>query len=499
MKHRLRYAPSPTGTQHIGGMRTLLFNYLFARHNKGNIVLRIEDTDTSRSKQEYIDDILACAKALSISFDELLQDGPYAPYIQSQRTDIYQHHCQKLLDLDKAYYCYTSQNRQYEDSDVRLGYDRSSRDLSKDEIKRYQEEYRKKNMRPVVRLKMPLEGNCILHDGIVETVQWNYKDVSPDPILLKQDGMPTYHLANVVDDHLMNITDVFRSQEWLSSSPIHLFLYSAFEWTPPKYYHLPLVLGEDGKKLSKRYGAMGVHELLKKGYLPQTLINAIALLGWSYDERSEFFTMEHLIRLFDVSAISKSPAVFNMKKLDWFNQHYIQEMERGALALLIREQCEQQYGKSFIGSSWAQDEKFLQSCAELVRSRIHTVQEISPLLDFFFKIPNIEHSIDMFQEKFSRNLVKMQYKGINDIVSSLLPECAVTDYEEVLAYAKRVETELRRFCQERQCSFGKVLMSLRIVLTGSSNTPPILPILVLLGKKRVKDTINKTKDYIDAL
>ena len=318
---RVRYAPSPTGMQHIGGVRTALFNYFFARSNGGTFVLRVEDTDQTRFDPRALQDIYDTFAWLGVSADESpAAGGAYGPYVQSERLDVYREYAEKLVAAGRAYWDYTSAKREHDDDSSGAdafagGYNYEGRDLSDAQIA----EYRAAGVKPVLRLLVPAEGKAEYEDLVLGTVKRKHKDLPADPILMKSDGFPTYHLANVIDDHLMGITHVLRAQEWVPSTPMHLLIYQAFGWEPPRFAHLPMVMGKDGSKLSKRHGATSVIEFRRKGYLPEAVTNYITMLGWSYDDSREFFTREELEELFSVEKINKAPAVFDYKKLDWYN------------------------------------------------------------------------------------------------------------------------------------------------------------------------------------
>jgi glutamyl-tRNA synthetase len=323
MSVRVRYAPSPTGLQHIGGVRTAIFNYLFARANKGTFILRIEDTDQERSHEEALKDLYDTLRWLGLDWDEgPVQGGDYGPYVQSERFDLYQEYARKLVKEGKAYFCYCTTERlaalrkeQQAGKSKYQGYDRHCRNLTEDQ----REAYEKQGIKPVIRLKVPLEGKTTFHDQLMGDISRKNTDISPDPVLLKSDGFPTYHLANVIDDHLMGITHIMRAQEWIPSGALHILLYEAFGWEPPVYCHLPMVMGKDGQKLSKRHGSTAVRDFRIQGYLPEAILNYISLLGWSFDDKTEFFTREKLEKVFTLEKINKAPGVFDFKKLLWFN------------------------------------------------------------------------------------------------------------------------------------------------------------------------------------
>ncbi|HDT12192.1 MAG TPA: glutamate--tRNA ligase [Candidatus Marinimicrobia bacterium] len=324
----VRFAPSPTGYLHVGGHRTALYNFLFARKNNGRFILRIEDTDRSRYVEGAVENLMNSLKAMGLDWDA----GPgkeddKGPYFQSQRRYIYDKEIIRLLKSGKAYRCFCSENRLAELRSKQVangeapGYDGLCRGLDPAEA-----EIRSQNESFVIRMKVPGEGSITFHDEIRGNVSVEYKRID-DQVLIKSDGFPTYHFANVVDDHYMSITHVIRGEEWLPSLPKHLLLYESLGWHPPVFAHLPLLLNPDKSKLSKRQGDVAVEDYLAKGYLPQALNNFLALLGWNPGDDREIFSMDELIELFSLDRVNKAGAVFNVEKLDWMNQQYIQSMD----------------------------------------------------------------------------------------------------------------------------------------------------------------------------
>jgi glutamyl-tRNA synthetase len=366
---RVRYAPSPTGFQHIGSVRTALYNYLFARSQGGEFILRIEDTDRERYVEEALQDIYETFEWLGFHWDEGPDvGGPKGPYFQSERVEIYRKYADELVAKGMAYPCFCSPERmdalrkEQAAGKTGMGYDRHCRDLS-DAARR---EAQAAGAAPVIRLKVPLAGSTTFTDALLGDVTVENKDINPDPVLIKSDGFPTYHLANVVDDHLMEITHIMRAQEWLPSAPLHKILYEAFGWAQPRLCHLPMVMGSDGHKLSKRHGATNIRELRKLGYLPEALINCIALVGWSYDDAREFFTLAELESLFSMEKINKAPAVFDYQKLEWFNGSYIRKLSAPAFAQAVKPLMRD--AGYLTGSS--SEETLLASLAPLVQERV---------------------------------------------------------------------------------------------------------------------------------
>lgn len=487
MSIRVRYAPSPTGYQHIGGIRTALVNYLFARSKNGTFVVRIEDTDRVRSQDKYFADLYSSLEWLTITPDESGKDGPYEPYIQSHRNDIYLKYINQLLAQGDAYYCFTSpqkkdsahipseHNNNYTDSQ----YDRSSRNLSTEEINTY----KKQGIIPVVRLKMPLEGKITIEDELLGKITREVKDIITDPILLKSDGFPTYHIANVIDDHLMHITHVIRSQEWIPSIPVHLYLYKCFDWAPPKFFHLPLVLGEDGQKLSKRNGSLSIKEVKRMGILPEALINCIVLLGWSFDDSREFFTLEELEHLFSKGKLNTSPSKFSMNKLKWFNAHYIRQLSIEQLCKLIWPYFLE---KKYLVDS-PEDYTRLLLLTPLIQTRLELLSDAPILLNYVFEEI---HTLN-FDSLIEKNGKEVLREGLH-LATQILEENWELNPE-------KLEQKIRKTITDpsiKKITLGQILMPLRIAITGSSVSPPILPLIKIIGKKTVLNRIEKSLAYL---
>ncbi|OJU81291.1 MAG: glutamate--tRNA ligase, partial [Chlamydia sp. 32-24] len=373
MSVRVRIAPSPTGDPHVGTAYMALFNLIFARHHKGTFVLRIEDTDRSRSRPEYEQNIYKALQWCNIQWDEGPDiGGPYGPYRQSERFEIYKEYAQILLDKGKAYKCFCTQEDLEEMRELaakqgkRQGYDRRCRNLSADEIA----EREKAGLPFVVRLKMPLSGECVYEDAIKGRITAPWADID-DQVLLKSDGFPTYHLANVVDDYTMKITHVIRGDEWMSSTPKHVYLYEAFGWTAPTFMHMPLLLGKDGKKLSKRKNPTSIFFYRDSGYLPEAFLNFLTLMGYSMTGDREIYSLEDVIREFDHKRIGVSGAVFDVQKLDWINQQYlIKNIPENDLWSRLRQ--------------WNFSDEYMSKLMPLCHSRIKTFGEFMELCDFFF-------------------------------------------------------------------------------------------------------------------
>jgi glutamyl-tRNA synthetase len=387
---RVRFAPSPTGDLHVGGARTALFNWIFARQHGGQFILRIEDTDQKRLLGESIAGILESLRWLGMDWDEGPDvDGPCAPYFQSQRLEHYREHVQNLVDSGHAYPCFCSAERlEQVRAEQRArkeppGYDRHCRNLSPDEVQAQLDA----GVTPVYRFKMPLDGNTSFYDLLRGEISYENRNLQ-DLLLLKSDGYPTYHLANVVDDHLMQISHIMRAEEWIPTAPLHIQMYQAFGWEPPIYAHMPVVLRPDGKgKLSKRDGAVNVLEYRDKGYLPEAVVNYLALLGWAYDDKQEFFSVPELIEKFNVEKVSPSPARFSFEKLEWMNQHYINHVLTVDQVTSRAVPWLQSAGLVGREASDSGSPEFarVRDTISLVKDRIKLLSEAPELVDFFFK------------------------------------------------------------------------------------------------------------------
>ena len=485
MKVRVRYAPSPTGFQHIGGVRTALFNYLFARARGGEFILRIEDTDRERYSREAMEDIYSTFDWLGFHWDEGPDiQGPLGPYVQSERAELYREHARRLVESGHAYPCYCSHQRLEElkteqrRQGTALGYDRRCRVLTSAQRQAFQQE----GITPVIRFKVPQEGTTVATDELLGAIQTSNTDINPDPVLLKSDGFPTYHLANVVDDHLMEITHIMRAQEWLPSMPLHVLLYKALGWKPPLYCHLPMVLGPDGQKLSKRHGATRVIEFKERGYLPEAVLNYIALLGWSFDDSREFFTLKELQELFSLDRLNKAPAVFDYKKLDWFNGMYIRKMTPDRLAAALEPYLQRPGWISKIPSE--DGRRRIEALVPLVQERLTVLSDVVHLVRFLFEeVPAPEA-----QELIPKRLDGAKTAQVLHRVCSLLEDFdGRTDEEN--------EQRFRAAAEQLGVKLGDMLMPVRVALTGSRVSPPLFESIRVLGvaktRQRLENALGK--------
>ncbi|OZV10222.1 glutamate--tRNA ligase [Tissierella sp. P1] len=489
---RLRFAPSPTGFIHIGSIRTALYNYLFARNNNGKFILRIEDTDQTRFVEGAIENLIESLHWAGIEYDEgvfvedgkVVQKGNHGPYIQSERLDIYKKYVDELIEKGHAYYCFCSKERleQVREEQKIKGlvpkYDGFCRNISIEEAKKRianGEEY-------VVRLKLPQNYDVKFHDLVRGDIVINTDDID-DQVLLKSDGYPTYHMAVVVDDHLMEITHIVRGEEWLPSTPKHIYLYEVFGWEKPVYVHLPTVLNKDRKKLSKRQGDVSVEDFKDKGYLPEGLVNYLALVGWSPEDNQEILSMEELIQKFSFERVSKTGGIFDKDKLDWVNGHYIRSssVERitdMAIPYLIK--------ADFIDREFVQDRyEWLKLLVHTVQESLNTVSEVVNKVEFIFK-----DYVDILEED-ALEIIKAEQVGI--VLTAIKEE--LNNIEEIdEEYAKG----FMKIIQKATGVKGKNLfMPARVALTGMAHGPEFVNILVLLGKENILKRIDYVeKNYI---
>lgn len=486
MDVRVRYAPSPTGLQHIGGVRTALFNYFFARSMGGKFILRVEDTDRERFSEESLKDLYDTLEWLGIDWDEgPVKGGAYGPYVQSERSELYKKYAGQLVAEGKAYHCFCTPERLSDLREVQkkekqpYGYDRHCRNLSDEEIAKKKEE----GLKSVIRLKIPLEGETSFEDLILGKVTRKNKDISPDPVLLKSDGFPTYHLANVVDDHLMKITHILRAQEWIPSGAMHVLLYKAFGWEPPAYCHLPMVMGKDGQKLSKRHGSTSVVDFRKRGYLPEAIINYVTMVGWAYDDSREFFTKEELEKLFSLEKINKAPGVFDYKKLEWFNGQYIRKKSE---AELIKEVIPYLKKDGIISEEVSDKEMtIIRNMMSFMTERLHFMSDISGLSRFLFKDINQYTLTDLIPKK-------MDFRGTLKVLKSV--RVLVEEFES--RSDEENETLFRQKSEEIKVKLGSLLMPLRVAISGTKVSPPIFESLRLLGVKKALERIDHVIDLL---
>ena len=464
---RTRYAPSPTGFMHVGNLRTALYEYLVAKSQGGKFVLRIEDTDRERLVEGAVDVIYDTMKLAGLRHDEGPDiGGDYGPYVQSERKDMYLPYAEQLIREGKAYRCFCSKERleKVKEETVGGGYDRHCRDLSDEEIQQNLDA----GLPYVIRQKMPIEGSTTFSDAVFGDITVENSELA-DQILIKTDGYPTYNFANVIDDHTMGITHVVRGSEYLSSTPKYNLLYEAFGWEIPTYIHLPLIMGKDPdgnvSKLSKRHGATGFYDLIDEGYLPQAIINYIALLGWCPKDNQEIFTLQELEQAFDIGGISKSPAVFDYDKLTWFNGEYIKAMTPEAFT----EAAMPYYQKVFGDREMPWDK-----LAEILQKRVTQLTQIPEILDFFAALPAYEK--ELFVNKKSKTNLENA------------PVVLREAYERLKALPvwdnPSIHDCLIDMAAEKELKNGTVMWPVRIAAAGKTVTPGgAVEILDILGRE----------------
>ncbi len=469
---RVRFAPSPTGYPHVGNMRTAMFNWLLARHTGGKFILRIEDTDVARKVKGALEAILDGLKWLGLDWDEGPEvGGPYGPYFQSQRLPLYREAAERLISQGDAYYCYCSAERLEEMRAEQTrrkwapGYDRRCRDLAPEE--RAQRE--KEGVTPVVRFKVPLEGQTRFNDLIWGEVVFENATID-DFVLLKSDGYPTYHLANVVDDSTMKVSHVIRAEEWISSTPRHMLLYRALELEPPQFVHHPMILGPDRSKLSKRHGAVSILEYRKRGYLPETMFNFLSLIGWSLDDKTEIMSREELVDNFSLERISKTGAIFNRDKLEWMNGVYLRQLSHEDLLLKIMPFLESGLPKEIKRPI---SKEYVSLFLPLIRERINTLAEAAKYADFFF-LDKLEYDASLLVcKKMTVATTLRALKAAQEKISSL------ESFNHDL-----LEGTLRSLAEELRIKAGQLFNPLRVATTGRTAAPPLFETMVVLGKER---------------
>ena len=437
---RTRFAPSPTGDPHVGNIRTALFTWLFARRHGGKFILRIEDTDQAREVEGSVEAIMEGLRWLGLDWDEGPEvGGEYGPYFQSERLEHYQAAADRLIESGQAY--------RFED-------ERGS----------------------AVKFAMPKDGSTIVSDVIRGRVEFD-NSLIDDFVILKSDGFPTYHLASVVDDHLMRITHVIRGEGWLSSAPRHVCLYDAFGWQAPEFVHLPDILASGGGKLSKRHGAVSVNEYRQMGYLPHALVNFLALLGWSYDDKTELFTKEELIEAFSLERVSKSGAIFSLDKLDWMNGHYIREADDEMLTDALLD-----YWRRYPAAELPPqpDRGTLVRIVPLIKERLKTLADAAERIPFFFNEEFDYEPNQLVQRKMDE---AGTLRALNAAVEVL---GAVEEFD-----AATLEVRLRGLADDLDIKVGQLLGTLRVATSGLKVSPPLFESLEILGKERVVRDLNR--------
>ena len=469
---RTRYAPSPTGYPHVGNIRTALFAWLYARHNNGVFILRIEDTDVERSVEGSLENILESMRWLGMDWDEGPErGGNYGPYVQSQRLQLYKDAACKLVESGHAYYCYCSPKRLEELREEQArnklapGYDRCCRNLTAAQ----RQEKEASGITPVVRFKVPTTGRTEFHDEIWGDVAFENSNFE-DLVLLKSDGYPTYHLANVVDDQAMEISHVIRAEEYISSTPLHLMIYEALGYVLPKFAHVPMVLGPDRSKLSKRHGSTSILEFREQGYLPEALLNFMALVGWSLDDKTDIISRAELIKNFSLERVSKTAAIFNYEKLQWMNGQYMRSLTTGDFI---------QRALPFLEKGLPAEVKrpldiaYVKMVLPLMQERVKLLSEVAVLSEYFF-IEQLHYDSQLFISKdmsaeSTVSALKISWERLEK----------QTDFD-----AASLEATMRPLCVELQLKAGQLFGAVRTAVSGRIATPPLFQMMAVLGKER---------------
>ncbi len=481
---RTRFAPSPTGRMHVGNLRTALYAYLIAKHEGGSFMLRIEDTDQERFVPEALEIIYRTMEKTGLVADEGPdKDGGYGPYVQSERQaeGIYTKYAKKLIDTGHAYYCFCDKHRleslkQVIDGKEMVIYDKHCLHLSKEEV-----EANLAAGKPyVIRMNMPTEGTTTFKDIIYGDITVENSELE-DLILIKSDGYPTYNFANVVDDHTMNITHVVRGNEYLSSAPKYNRIYEAFGWEVPTYVHCPLITDENHNKLSKRSGHSSFEDLIEQGFLPEAVVNFIALCGWSPEEEREIYSLEELVKVFDYHRINKSPSVFDLTKLKWMNGEYIKAMDFDAFYEIAEPYIKQAISKDLD----------LKKIAEIVKSRIEIFPDIPELIDFLEEVP--DYDIEMYRHK----KMKTSPESALEVLKEVQPIFeAQEDYSNDALFAA-----LKAYVEQKGCKNGYAMWPVRVAVSGKQSTPGgATEIMELIGKeeslKRISAAIEKLESEL---
>lgn len=487
-KPRLRFAPSPTGFQHIGGFRTALFCWLYARHTGGQFILRIEDTDTARTIEGTVEDLLKGMEWFGLDIDEGPDiGGPYGPYYQTQRKALYQYYANQLIESGHAYRCYCTPERleavrkQQEAQKLPPRYDRHCRYLSDEERASKEAE----GLPWVVRFAMPLEGETVVHDELHGDMVFKNTDLD-DMIILKSNGLAPYHLAHIVDDHLMGITHVLRGEDWIPSAPRHVQIYKALGWKQPLFYHIPNILGNDKKKLSKRRNAPSWSDFQREGYLPEAVFNSMALLGWAYDDKTEIFSREELIQVFTLKRIGLSSGIYDPGKLLWMNGYYIrqlplEELVRRALPYMERPESE---GGLPDPVQRPLDIAYTTRVLNLEHERLKTLGETAHVVSFFYEDEITYDTASLIQKGMDGLRTRDALIHARDFLMGL------SSWEHTV-----MEPPMRELAVQLGLKTGQFFGSIRTAVSGRAATPPLFQMMEVLGRevslKRIEQAIER--------
>jgi len=483
-KPRLRFAPSPTGFTHVGGMRTALFSWLYARHTGGTFILRIEDTDVARTVEGAVDNLIDGFKWLGVDIDEgPMVGGPYGPYYQTQRKALYQHYAHQLIASGHAYRCYCTPERLDEMRKAQAAqklpprYDRRCRYLS--EAERAANDAA--GLKWVVRFAMPLDGETVVPDELHGDITFKNSDID-DTVLLKSDGLPTYHLGHLVDDHLMGITHVLRAEEWISSAPRHVQIYKALGWQMPLFYHVPDVLGKDKRKLSKRHNAPSWTDLQKQGYLPEAVFNFLALIGWSYDDKTELFTRDELIKVFTLDRIGVAGGIYDADKLTWMNGVYIRKLPLEELTQRTIPYMERPEAEGGLPDAIHRplDPDYTARVLNLEHERLKTLGEAAHAVSFFYTDTLTYDTALLIQKGMDAARTHAALVRARDLLAS------IGQWEHTV-----MEPPMRELAAELGLKTGQLFGSIRVAVSGRTATPPLFQMMEVLGREQSMQRIEE--------
>ncbi|WP_068268641.1 glutamate--tRNA ligase [Caviibacter abscessus] len=486
---KVRIAPSPTGDPHVGTAYIGLFNYAYAKHNGGKFILRIEDTDRTRFSADSEQQIFDAMKWLGLYYDEGPDNGgDFGPYRQSERMNMYKEYAEILVDKGEAYYCFCTQERlaSLRERQIAMnqapGYDGHCRKLTKEEI-----EKKKNNNEPyIIRLKMPYDGQTIVKDRLRGDIVFENSKID-DQVLLKSDGFPTYHLANIVDDYLMGITDVIRAEEWIASTPKHVQLYKAFGWKEPRWFHMPLLRNADKTKISKRKNPVSLNYYKEEGYLKEGMLNFLALMGWSMPEDKEIFTLDEMIENFSFDRVSLGGPVFDLVKLGWVNNQHMRLKDIKELTQLAKPYFDKLYDMTSISY------EHLEFIVEILREGAHTLKELAQSADIYFNdtfsMPIVTEDMNKKERKSVTRLLEALNSENGKKAIALFKEKIEKENENIsIDRAKEILQEIQNEINEGPAAS---LMPLRAVLTGKARGADLYTVITVIGKNRILKRINQ--------
>ena len=481
---RVRFAPSPTGRPHVGNIRTAIFDYLMARHTGGSFILRIEDTDMTRKVEGAVEYMMDALKWIGLDWDEGPDvGGDYGPYYQSQRLHLYTEAAARLIEQGDAYRCYCSpedleaMRKEQLAGNKATGYDRRCRDLT-DSDRAAKEAA---GIVPVIRFKVPLQGRTDFTDLIYGDISVEHSTID-DFVILKSDGYPTYHLANVVDDHAMEITHVIRAEDWISSTPRHILLYKSLGYEPPAFIHHPLIVGPDRAKLSKRHGSVSILDYREQGYLPETMLNFLSLIGWSLDDKTEIMSRRELIDYFSLDRIGRTGAVFNRDKLDWMNGAYIRGLDIDDLTARVLPFLEKKLPAEV---KRPLDINYVKKIIPLIQERINTLVDAPVYAEFFFVDPAGYEASMLVARKMDESATLQALQAAEKVLS------AADSFDPA-----SLEDKFRRLADEIGLKAGQLFSVLRNATTGRTATPPLFDTMAVLGRETCLRRINSAIEVL---